>query len=181
MKKLNWLFLLLLSVVFLTSCGEDEEEQSEENLGILGTWDLKSFQYSGSTQVDYGNGFVVGNPFVAEAINIDMSITFNDNNTYTTQGDYSIVIAPDIEDGDDLAITIDFQNFFESGNWRREGNELIFNENQLSGNEIGRSTIIELTQNRMVVELEYRQEETDPAQGITVISEVAGVYVVEKR
>lgn len=179
MLKLNWLFLLLLSTVFLTSCGdEEEEEQATENLGIVGAWNLKSFEYSGNTKIVYDAGPVINSPFVAKAVQTDLTLTFNANNTYTTEGDYAVEIAPDIEDGEDLAITMEYQNFFGEGTWKKEGNQLIFNEGELSGNQVGTSTIVELTANKMVVDITFTVEQAE--QGATSIAEVSGRYILEK-
>ncbi|WP_338790691.1 lipocalin family protein [Bernardetia sp. MNP-M8] len=177
MLKLNWLFLLIISAVFLTSCG-DEEEESEDNLGVVGTWNLVSLKYNSVTTITYDAGPVLNNATVAEAVDTDLRLTFNANNTYTTEGDYSIKIAPDIEDGEDLAVIIDYQNFFGTGTWKKEGNELIFNESELSGRQVGSNTIIELTANRMVIDIEFTQRQQQ--QGGTAVAKVSGRYILEK-
>lgn len=153
MKNLRLIALLaVISTCF--SCSKDDNE-TDVNSSVLGEWQLEEISYSGTTSVN-ADGFTSIVSYSAEAIDIDAQVIFNDATNYTTKGSYVIRMTTTF-DGDTEVENYPFTNINGSGTYRIEGNKIFTEPNLPPGSEqeylmgSGEGTILELTENRMVL------------------------------
>jgi hypothetical protein len=86
----NFLKLLLLfGLIIGTSCSKDDETTNHINVDIVGTWEVGSYNYNSvSTTTFLGEDIVINAEGKAE--NIDMTITFKEDNTTVSDGKIDI-------------------------------------------------------------------------------------------
>lgn len=178
MKNLK-LIALLAVIGTCFSCSNDDNDTDANPSMVLGEWQLEEMSYSGTSSVN-GDGFTSFVSYSAEAIDINAQVIFNNATNYTTKGSYVIRMTTTY-DGDTEVENYPFTNINGSGTYRIEGNK-IFTEPTLppaSEQEYlmgsGEGTIIELTENRMVVFMAEQVNSTIENMELEVTYEVTQI------
>ena len=114
MKLVQPLILLTLSILFITSCGKDEDES------IVGTWKLKELDASACMVDDFPNptfeSTADGLCFEEDGqkLCVDLCLTFNENGTVTLMSTF------DVEAGGIMFSESDT----ETGTWTENGSQI---------------------------------------------------------
>jgi len=131
MKSLKLLFsLLFLSMFLLTSCDDDDNEVTVDD--ITGEWKIETMNYTVDSSVSgevSGQEIDQSNVTVGEMLNSDYFITFTDDN-FSTMGSYDIDATGTQTDPINGTVTSDLSSTFSDvngeGTYTRSGNVLIF-------------------------------------------------------
>ncbi|HLR49636.1 MAG TPA: lipocalin family protein [Candidatus Sphingobacterium stercoripullorum] len=143
MKKLKYLFLLL-SVLTIISCSSDDNSTTGD---IEGEWKADSWHVSGTME---------GGSFTMNGIDMsEITVTFNQDGTYISDGEYFTVLVEFSMDGMEFSNEITNDNPFSSGTWQKDGDNLIIKNT--GDTEVYNYHIDRLTSNRLDVSLDnYR-------------------------
>jgi hypothetical protein len=166
--------LLLLSVaVMLFSCGDDEEFQPTSQ-GMVGAWQITAVDYKGTTTTS-AQGMSIKADFTGTGKDMTLTTTFGASpNTVTTQGSYTIVLKTTVA-GQTETEEYPVEEIFSDGTWTLDGKTLSITD--ASGTE--KATIIEQTSTSLKMKVDINETETQ--QGITVTTNVSGVYTFKKK
>ncbi len=172
MKKLG--FLLALTLLVFTSCSKDDDSP-EVSGDLAGTWDVVDYNYSGKT-VTSGGGTTLTADFVAEAFDIDYSITFSENpNEMAASGSMSIKLTSTVLGQTSTQnITGVGVDGVTSGTWEKVGNEII----TLSNGQEARMTIEKLTDTELVLTISHEEDLSE--SGFTIISNIDARITLER-
>lgn len=145
MKKITYLFLALTLVI--TSCSKDDDSAPQISGSISGTWNMISYNYTGTTITEF-QGQSITSDFVAEAFDIDYSITFEENpNNLTTDGTFSLRLTTTAL-GQTQTQTLSNVDAVDTGaTWELSNDEII----TMANGETGILKIIELTENSLIL------------------------------
>lgn len=167
----------------LISCSKDEDEPSVDNSLIVGVWNLEEHEYSGTTSVSQG-GTSMETTYTGETYDIDARIILNSDNTFRTEGSYSIRLTTNFE-GESWVDTYTFSDVTNTGTYRIENNKIISEGNtpQQPGQgqinmAVSEGTIAELTANRLVIV--FDQDYTQEQQGINMNISLQGQQVLSR-
>ena len=117
-NKLNFLIILTFALT-LISCSDDDSDSSTINGDVSGEWMIESINYTGSS-VTTAQGNSITSNFTGESFDENATVTFNDDNTFTSQGSYSIQLTTTtFGQTEDQSITIDDYN--SEGDWSLDG------------------------------------------------------------
>lgn len=147
--------MLIAALITCISCSNDDNDPEVNSGLILGEWQFEEMSYTGTTTVTM-EGQTSSLSYEAEAIDIDAQVIFNDQTTYRTQGSYTIRMTT-IMEGQSYEQDYPFSNVDGTGTYRIEGNTIFTNADVPAGSEheylmtAGEGTIMELTENRMVL------------------------------
>lgn len=154
MKPTKFFLLALLFLSFL-SCSKDDEDRKDVNTELLtGSWNLTEFTYDGYSDTRLsGENFHI--EYTGTAENIDATFSFNSNGSFIAEGEYDIILKSSsfTQPYRDIAVT-------SSGNWSLTDNTVeitnfrsVTNVNTEEPPAETVMTILELTENRLVLEL----------------------------
>lgn len=174
-------FICLSFLVLTFSCDTDESFDTENpNALFTGEWDVisvESISYS-STMVNSAGGqsdTSVGS-FTGEEI--DMSISFNADNTFSTSGDYLQVLNIDTPFPDPVIIESRYNDFVGGGTWEFDGSDDLLLQNVA---ETLPQTARIITFNDTDLVFDYSYTRTLFEGNITRVIDVEVSYVLEKR
>jgi hypothetical protein len=156
-------FLLLGALITFTSCSENEQPLEEEPSLVVGEWYTEAIDISG-TKIETKDGESVTTRYDGSTgLNEDAKIIFNDDNTYLREDSYSIMFNLTINWNHSLELTV-FPFEFNDGTYNIEGNKINFVSSQpsapfgpLDPRNSFEWTIMELTENRMVLFMEKQE------------------------
>jgi hypothetical protein len=163
--KIKKLFIAVLFIGVLFSCNKDDDGNGNSSSDIVGTWKLEEVDYT-STATQSG----ITTDGVGEAYDIDGSITFNIDNSYTADTVYSVhltVSMNGIEAG-----MYDVENLSatgQNGTWSMEGDQLTFTAN---GNTD--TMTVTLSNDNNTLTLDGTTERT--IEGVLATVHIIGVY-----
>lgn len=179
MKGIKFI-MLVAALVTCISCSE-ENNDPEVNQGILlGEWQLEEMNYSGTTSVA-GDGQTSTVSYAAEAIDINAQVTFTDASNYSTKGSYTIRMHTTVE-GETAVQNFPYTNINGSGTYRIEGNKIFTNPGTPSTSDqeflmdSSEGTLMELTENRMVIFIEEEVNSTVENMELNVTYEVIQIF-----
>ncbi|MEM1214621.1 MAG: DUF5004 domain-containing protein [Bacteroidota bacterium] len=117
-------FALFIGALSFTGCGEDEETIDPD--AIIGTWSMIDFTATGTITTTDGNGTSVSD-VEAEGSEYDYRVTFSDDKTYTSEGQYTLTTRTTTDgqtetEVDEMAATLD------SGTWEIDGDIITFTD-----------------------------------------------------
>lgn len=172
-------FLATLAFVSLFACSNDDDNPGVEAAAVVGEWNLDEYNYTSSTTVTQGeNSYsTVG---VGEAINLDAQMILNNDNTYQTEGSYTIKLFTTYNGETSQSNS----NYYldGTGTYRIEGNKIILGDQQQTGMDesisFSEATIVELTANRMVWSLD--DTVTTEMEGMSVSISVEAILVLSR-
>lgn len=152
MKKLKFL-LLLFAALFFISCSDDESSAAPGE--ITGRWRADFWHAEGLFEEGY---------FSADGVNMQgISVTFNEDGTFVSEGDEFTVHYTASIQGEESSDDFDEDIPFSTGNWEKVGNVLnIRNEGE---SETYEYDIIKLTTNRLQISLDDYQVNQDGING----------------
>lgn len=173
------LSLFALMFISLCSCSKDESPNLNATM-IVGEWNLSSFNYDGKTEMNYEDTNYTSN-FSGVAENIDLTLTFNSNNTFQSKGSYDVNLT--IEGYSQI---YPVSGYTSSGNWSVDGNILKTTTNLAqmsegevgSGESVGDMIIQEITENRMVLTIDQVTKINE--SGFENIATISGEYVLTR-
>ncbi len=162
MKKLFLLSILTAFSLIFTSCSKDEDGVSNVSESkIAGSWNLTALETTDGTSDTNFEGTSIPTTFDAVGKDFDTVVTFSEEpQIVTSEGSYTTVLTTTIM-GETSTQEEDGEDFFQSDEWRLDGNILYFGTGE---EEIG-LTITELTDSRM--SLKYKLDETVEVFGAT--------------
>lgn len=142
MKILKILCLSLL--VAFTSCKDDDDTPPTGNTSgnLVATWIATDYSYEGTTTSET-MGISVTSTFVGTASELDLELTFNEDNTYETNGSYTLNLVTTFE-GQTIEQDVPF-NVSSSGTYELDGNMLTITGQGATSE----ATILELTENTL--------------------------------
>ncbi len=124
MKKFT--FLIIIFTLALCSCSSDDDTNAitlDATTTLPGTWNLTGLTVTnGSLDTGISMGAI---NFTVTGKDFDQTITFNEDNTFTSTGGYTAEInftTLGISDSQEQTIT----DFLESGSWNATTNEITF-------------------------------------------------------
>jgi len=85
---MNNLKIILLFSFLISFAACEDDTSSSDNL-IVGTWEMVALDYSGVSEAEVIPGTTISSSFVGEAIEIDFSATFTENQI-SSEGSYTI-------------------------------------------------------------------------------------------
>lgn len=178
MKRLGQ--LLCLSLLMLTfSCDPDEIFDAENpDSKLTGDWEVvsvESISYSSTMASPNGQEDTSRGSFTGTDIN--MSLTFNADNTFSTSGDYMQILAIESPLPDPIMFESRFNDFDGGGIWEFSGDLLLVQniaETTFQNAEIGVFTDTE-------VEFDYAYTRTLFEGTITRVIDVEVSYVLERK
>ena len=161
------IFKLILFTAFISltiSCSKDDDNPAPENNGnIIGVWKGTTVNYTGSTTTT-AQGQSITADYVGEAYDVDYTLTFTENpKKVVSDGSYSIELTTTVN-GQSTTQNVENLELLSSGDWRINGNTLSITVD----NETDDATIVELTNNNLV--LNVVETETNTGSGFTVTS-----------
>ncbi|OAV43810.1 hypothetical protein [Lewinella sp. 4G2] len=119
MKLFNLFFILLVSLTF-ASCDDEEDPVSSDD-GIVGTWDLQTFEFdveSSTTSPLFNSESVTSGTATAS----DYQVTFTDNGTWTATGSYSVTITSTVDGVRQASTPNDYTSVNNTGTYTVDGN-----------------------------------------------------------
>jgi len=163
MRKQFPLFLLFAVTVILSSCSKDNNEEiNATEASLIGTWNLTALETNDGRAVTIIEGESVVSDFTAVGKDFDSVIVFSENpQIVTSEGSYTTVLTTTVM-GQTTTQEEPGENFFESDEWRLDGNLLYFR----TGEEEIALTIIALSDSEIT--LRYTIDETIDALGTTI-------------
>ena len=118
-NKFNLLIILTFALT-LISCSDDDSDSSTINGDVSGEWMIESINYTGSS-VTTAQGNSITSSFEGESFDENATITFNDDNTFTSQGSYSIELTT-IAFGETQDQIVEIDDYNSEGDWSLDGN-----------------------------------------------------------
>ena len=121
--------------------------------------------------------------YIGDLYNIDMRLILNNDNTYRTEGSYTVKLTTTV-DGESFVQNIPFSNIVTTGTYRIEGNRITTEDAtqpQQPGNvsmTVNEGTILELSESRLV--LVFDQDFNSEMQGAQVNISVEGQQVFSR-
>lgn len=170
MTNKSTIALLLVSFFIFTGCGDDDSNPILEN-NLIGTWNMSSIDYSGTSTTSIPGIPNVTADFTGETTESDYEIIFNEDNTYSTSGSYTINVTSEVG-GQAVTqpITVSAAQALGSGTWQLSGNTLTI----ISDGQTREGTLAELTANNFRLETDLTQ--TQSANGVTVTYAIDAVF-----
>jgi hypothetical protein len=162
MKKLFLLSIFTAITLVFSSCSKDIDGVSNASESkITGSWNLTALETTDGTSDTNFDGTSIPTTFDAIGKDFDTVVTFSEEpQIVTSQGSYTTVLTTTVL-GDTTTQEEDGEDFFQSDEWRLDGNILYFGT---GAEEIG-LTITELTDTKM--SLRYKLDETVEVFGAT--------------
>lgn len=180
MKTIKLSLLAILFIAF-SSCSKDDDSSLDLNSSmIVGEWNLSSLNYAGKTEVIFQEtNYSTTYSGVAE--NIDYTLTFNADNTFSSQGGYDVNLTTE-----GISQIIAINDFSSSGDWSIDGNILktstnfaqMNNSNMVDAESVGEIIIKEMTENRIVLTVD--QVSNFNESGFENIATISGEYILTR-
>ena len=168
MKIFKFLFAFAL-FASLASCSKDDD-----SFEIMGEWTVTDISYTGTSSSAVG-GVTQTFDFTGTGYDMDLKISFEDTpKEYSAEGDYSIMLVVDVA-GQMMEVPWTNVDFIGNGEWEKDGNTLSVTA---STGEVQTATIVELTDNKMVIAWDFM--DTTTQQGTVMTQNVNGTYTFEK-
>ena len=176
------IFVFAFFIFSAFSCSDDEDSVSlsEEEKMLLGSWKIESFQYTGTSTGEF-EGIDLSSTYQGVGQDIDAFLTFKDNQTFSFEGNYDVLLSVTGFDG--MLIPVD--NASSSGDWYIQDNYLYTSEvigqvdnDMVQSPEDSRMRIQEITENRLVLIID--QESEISQNGIDYLIELSGEYILTK-
>ncbi len=174
--------LSLLAILFITfsSCSKDDDNNSDLNTSMmLGEWNLESFNYEGTSEANF-EGFDFSTSYSGVSENEDFTLTFNENNTFESNGKYDVRLTVE-----GITQLVPLETTTSTGDWSVNGNILTTSSlfTQVNGSptqseSISEMRITEITENRMV--LSFDQESKVNQSGLDYTVTLIGEYILIK-
>lgn len=175
--------LALLFIAFV-SCSGDDDDASVQTSDLTGEWNLQEMDYSGTSTVNFG-GTTASTSYSGELISGGALVTFNDDNTWTSGGSYTIRLTTNMEGMTDVQ-DVPVSDFSGSGTYSVNGNKITTTQEEYDLEEpftispmgIEEATISELTADRLVLTFDYA--ETTTMNGMEVEITMEGYQVLTR-
>ncbi len=168
--------LLCIFYISLVSCSKDEEPKGEISGSLEGQWNLTEFEYTGYSESKI-DGMSMRADFEGIAGNIDARITFNENGTFESEGEYDVTVR-----GEGMVFPYTDVSFSSSGNYQVSGNKVDITNFEGTSNpgvyavaSEKEMTIVELTANRLV--LDFIEEITITEDDDEAFISTTGQYI----
>lgn len=169
---LKSIILLVLPGALFFSCVTEEPQPTNET-NIIGTWNVNSVDYSGTSVTKYlGLNYTVD--YTGMGTNIDASFTFNEDKSFSGSGTYDAELTI-TSDGLTYDQTAEDLAFAEAGSWSVDGDKITLTSND----ETSSATIISLTDTEL--ELKLNEEQTQTINGSIVTITVELVMKLSKN
>lgn len=164
------ILLFLVSLFIFTGCGEDDSDPNLDN-NLVGTWNMNNISYSGTSTTSFPGIPDVTGTFTGESTDSDYQIIFNEDNTFSSSGSYTINLTSEVA-GQTVTqpVTVSGDQALGSGTWELSGNTLT----TTFDGQAGEGTLTELTANSFRLETDLTQ--TQSANGATVTFSVDAVF-----
>tara|TARA_R110000744_G_scaffold35163_4_gene81733 strand:+ start:1513 stop:2040 length:528 start_codon:yes stop_codon:yes gene_type:complete len=162
MKKLFLLSIFTVFTLVFSSCSKDEDGVSNASESkITGSWNLTALETTDGTSDTDFDGTSIPTTFDAIGKDFNTVVTFSEEpQIVTSEGSYTTVLTTTVL-GETTTQEEEGENFFQSDEWRLDGNILYFGTGE---EEIGLA-ITELTDTKM--SLRYKLDETIEVFGAT--------------
>ncbi|SDB42485.1 Lipocalin-like domain-containing protein [Flavobacteriaceae bacterium MAR_2010_188] len=160
MKKLSFIFLFIITGALL-SCSNDDGESKRTDGELVGTWKATSINTSGNAQTDV-NGTPFNIPIAADVTNNNLTLVFNNDNTFTSSGSMDVDASISIV-GTTYDQSLNAFNPIGSGTYTVSGNQILFTGNT----DLGAVMIDELTDTLLILQLKNVVDTTQDGQDIT--------------
>ncbi|GAA3513429.1 hypothetical protein GCM10022393_29030 [Aquimarina addita] len=176
MKNLYLLLVVIITAVFISCDNEDTEDILQENVSIIGNWEMTSIEITDGTSTTEFFGEAITLDYTTVGKDIDYTVTFSENpNVLTGEGGYTAVVSTTYA-GQTETQEETISDFMNSGAWRKEGNILYTTTEEVESP----STIKELTENTMTVESIINQVIVDPDFGLNTTVTGTLTYTLER-
>lgn len=166
-------------LVFTLSCDSDETFDNENpNAKIEGEWEVKSVEsrsYRSTMDSPNGQSDSSKGDFVGSDIN--MSIIFNSDNTFTTSGDYNQILTIESPFPEPLVIESRKNDFEGSGAWKIESDILLIQTTLDPAFQNAKLAVFTDTE----MEFDYTYSRTYEEGTVTRVVDVDVNYVLEKK
>jgi hypothetical protein len=138
---MKYIHFALVSLLFaaLFSCSKNGDS-AKPSKTLVGKWKMTSFTYTGTSTVVI-DGQSASSPFSGTGKDIDASISFAQDNTYTSEGSYTIALTMGVG-GQQIKEDMPIQGFMGSGTWKKDGNKVMITDDATGNNET--CTILQL-------------------------------------
>jgi Lipocalin-like domain len=112
-------FLLFAFFLLVIACKKDDPETSD----VAGTWNLTEASCNDGKTVSTGGGVSLTSTFTSTGKNFAMTVTFNEDGTYTSAGSYTAVLKI-TSGGQTIEQEAAVNEFVGNGTWKIDGNTL---------------------------------------------------------
>jgi len=169
MKLIKNLFMLVFISAVTFSCNTDDDSSQSTTGDLVGTWELSSLDYSGSSATTFDDETTEFD-FTGVGSNIDYELTFEENpNNFEAVGGYDIDLTIAFM-GQSTTQTESIEDAVSIGTWDRDGNTLTFDGVLVSLGDMAPTTtdattneitISELTANTLVLTQDVSQVQSE--------------------
>lgn len=168
MKTLTKILSLSL-LIAISSCKKDDDTLNVTNEDVAGIWSLTDVSCTdGTTTTTVDGAPPISGTFTVTGKNYNLTVTFNADGTYESEGSYTAVVTVKVQGITDVQESD--SGFFEgTGTWSVSGNTLTSND----GATTSTATIEELTDTKMVVSVKVDVTQ-EPIPGYSTTSK--GTY-----
>jgi len=166
-----FLFISLISLTF--SCSKDEENPTPTNSGeIIGVWKGTTVNYTGSSTTTVQGQSTIAD-YIGEGYDVNYTLTFIENTKkFVSDGSFSIELTGTVN-GQTFTQNVENQELIPSGDWSVNGKTLSF----IIDNETDDATIVELTNNTLILNLVKTETNTDSDFTVTSTSDVTISFI----
>ena len=177
MKSLAHL-LCICFAIFTFSCETDELFDSQnQDLQLAGEWQvmaIESNRYSSTMISPSGQEDTAVGTFVGS--DIDMTLTFNADNSFTTNGDYLQVISIETPLPDPVMVETRFNDFEGGGVWDINGS--VLQMQLISESDFNNAILNNFTDSELEFDYSYRRTLTEG--NVTRIIDTEITFVLER-
>jgi len=170
MKLIKFLFFAIL-ISSLTACNSDDDLTNDTQ--IEGTWKVTEIHYEG-TSVTNSAGVTVETMYVGDGVNMDLEITFDSDQTFSSEGDYGIDLTATVS-GQSFPVSWTNIGFQSNGTWE-------FNDPTLSivdsSGESAAMDVIEVSETQLKFMQTISTVETQ--NGASVTQDIDATFTFEK-
>ncbi|MGB3547618.1 MAG: hypothetical protein WBA17_11620 [Saprospiraceae bacterium] len=129
MRNLLLFALVLTGTLFTTGCGDDDDGTSINKEQLVGTWKVTVLDTDADASV---TGFGASNT-VSSISNSTLTITFLENNTYTSTGSYTETSTTTEAGSAPVTDVEDFTGGIGNGTWSITGGKLVIDDLETGG------------------------------------------------
>jgi len=172
--------ILCFSVLILTfSCDSDSSfDNDNPDAKISGEWKVKSVEsesYESTMTSPNGDKNTSQGSFIG--VEIDMDLSFNTDNSFSTQGDYVQILSIENNQSEPIMVESRYNDFAGGGTWKVDGDILKIKNEQDASFQDARLTTFTDTE----VAFEYAYTRTIVEGTITRLINIEVSYVLEKK
>jgi hypothetical protein len=164
MVQRNWLYVFGILLLF-TACEQTDNNLEVTSDTLAGEWQMSGFTYGGRS-TNEADGAIYQSNFAGTGRDVNFTIWFNADGTYTSTGSYTIDVTYAFG-GQEFTQPLTMGDQLESGTYLWEDNQLSMTRSSDGLTQV--ATNLELSTELLVFELQHIQTNTGQGTSSTLI------------